>query len=311
MSRDKSSRIVLPALAANSSPPESQSFASRYLAIGVYNAIPSMVSASPYSQLLTISHQNLRLGIFAFHTDRVLNLWLLQASSNPGHVAAGQNINNNDASPEELDYDVDGSFLLANDATGLEDWIEAGWTEGLDLFLPDLGDGDDDSGLAGDWGSPSLAFVSVAERHAAANRIIELDDEAACSKLINPETDQVGQPNCGAEDPRAVLGLVSPPSLDTIHTRTAEQTSPLRPSPQTTSSTSGEFGWVHITPASTSNGSPSNRLISSRVTPEGEVAVLPDPRVFLGPCSKIWEVPKVKLCSPLPHFGGDHNLSAF
>jgi hypothetical protein len=123
----------------------------------------------------------------------------------------------------------------------------------------------------------------------AANRIVELDDEAASSVPLA----ETLQPGSKTEHLRAVLGLVGPPSLDKV----AEQHSlALHPNAQQPPSTSGGSPWLVLTPSSSENGpSPNQPSSSGGLTPGEEPSPAPDPRLLLGPCSRVWVVPKVSL----------------
>jgi hypothetical protein len=88
--------------------------------------------------------------------------------------------------------------------------------------------------------------------------------------------------------------LVGPPSLDKV----AEQRSlALHPNAQQPPSTSGGGSpWVVLTPSSSENGpSPTQPSTSGGLTPGEEPSPVADPRLLLGPCTRVWVVPKVRL----------------
>ncbi|AEO71828.1 uncharacterized protein THITE_2031104, partial [Thermothielavioides terrestris NRRL 8126] len=57
------------------------------------------------------------------------------------------------------------------------------------------------------------------------------------------------------------------------------------------SSTSGDSSWVITTPVSSDHGSSSDQPNSTRATPGAEALGIADPRL-LGPCSRVWVVPR-------------------
>ncbi|KAK4033686.1 hypothetical protein C8A01DRAFT_49768 [Parachaetomium inaequale] len=183
--------------------------------------------------------------------------------------------------PSDVESDAGNMALPSDSPWGLEEmdvsmdltsfaWPQA--ADDMDLLLHGLGNGSFELD-----GGP--VFV--------ANRITELDDEAVPSGLVA----ETSQQERGAEHPRAALGLVGPPGRDHIREPRALA---IRPSVEETSSTSGESAWVITTPDSSENGSSVKQPSSSRRTSGEEasgVAAVTDPRL-LGPCSKVWVVPK-------------------
>ena len=184
---------------------------------------------------------------------------------------------------QDLDIDID-STSLGRSGDDDMDWI----LQGLGNLEDDMFDGrptPGGPGLGHNHISSTLFTVPIGH---AANRIVELDDEVASSGLIS----ETLQPESKTEHPRAALGLVGPPSLDKI---ARKHSLDLHPKARDPLSTNGGSPWVVLTPSSTENGpSPNQPSSSGGLTPGEEPSPVANPRLLLGPCSKIWVVPKVR-----------------
>ncbi|GAB1317293.1 Zn(2)-C6 fungal-type domain-containing protein [Madurella fahalii] len=155
------------------------------------------------------------------------------------------------------------------------DYTSHGWSQSID-----------EAGLLwqGSWNDVDYGQVgSLVPGDTTTPRIVELNDDGVPTALGQ----DVPRPQPAAEHLQAALGLVGAPSLENA---SGKQHPYPCAGPAEDSTSSAGSSRVVLTPVSSEDDSFSNRLPSgSRSTPENDATGMVN---LLGPCSKVWVVPK-------------------
>lgn len=157
------------------------------------------------------------------------------------------------------------------------DYASYGWPQSIDeagLLLQGLGN------AAG----PSQG-ASLAPGDTSTPRIVELDDDGAPTVSGQEVT---GSPP-GAENMQAALGLAGPPSLENMAGKQHQYPRAVSGEDDSTQSTGSS--WAVLTPGSSEDDSLHHQLSGdTQSAPAGNAIATPN---LLGPCTKVWVVPKV------------------